>query len=79
MLDFLFENGADINGKYYPDGEALLHQAIRQTDPSPFNMKYLYKGLFEYLICRGADVNAQNDQGYAPLHLAANDGNIDIH
>lgn len=42
-------------------------------------MKYFYKGLFKYLICRGADVNAQNDQGYAPLHLAANEGNIDIH
>lgn len=24
-------------------------------------------------------MNAQNDQGYAPLHLAANEGNIDIH
>lgn len=69
MLDFLFENGADINGKYYPVGETLLHQAIKQTNPSPFNMKYFDKGLFKYLVCRGANVNAQN----------ANEGNIDIH
>lgn len=78
VLDFLFENGADINGKYYSDGETLLHYAIRHTDPSPFNMKYFYKGVFEHLISRGADVNAQNDQGFAPLHLAVNRGIIDI-
>lgn len=66
ILDLLFANGADINRKYYTNGETLLHRAIAITDPSRFYMQY-FKGLSKYLICKGADVNARNNRGYEPF------------
>lgn len=72
ILELLFANGADINGKYNPNGNTLLHEAINGTDPSEY--KSFFKGLFTYLIRKGADVNARNDQGYGPLHIAVEKG-----
>lgn len=74
ILDLLFANGADINYPYYPNGETFLHKAIEITNPSRFNMEYFFKFLFKYLIRKGADVNAKNSYGYAPLHVAVSNG-----
>lgn len=72
ILELLFANGADINGKYYSNGNTFLHEAIEQTDPSEF--KSFFKELFTYLIRKGADVNARNNQGYGPLLVAVEKG-----
>ena len=32
----------------------------------------------DYLVQKGADINARDDQGWLPLFLAARFGNIDV-
>lgn len=39
-----------------------------------FYTKKLRKGLFKFLIRKGADVNARNNDGYGPLHMAVDAG-----
>lgn len=72
ILDLLFANGADINRKYFSNGDTLLHRTIAHTDPSLY--KGFFKGLFQFLIRKGADVNARNNDGYGPLHMAVDEG-----
>lgn len=48
------------------NGDTLLHSACKNNFPSGNN-----KNVIEYLIGKGLQVNAQNNDGQTPLHLAA--------
>jgi len=57
--------GINITDK---DGDTLLHFAVREGK----------KEVVEWLISKGADVNARGIMGFMPLHLAATLNHRDI-
>ncbi len=57
MVELLLANGANINA----GGWTALHSAL---DDERFD-------IVELLLDKGADVNIEDDSGYAPLHIAA--------
>ncbi len=84
ILKLLLKHGADINSKDRK-GNTPLHyvcsefQLEVQIPDNPTVHEPFYRGCFckkcqlerlEYLIARGANVNAQNEMGQTALHLA---------
>lgn len=58
------ENGADINGRNFHDGDTPLHEAS----------KYGSASLIEQLVEAGANLESKNAHGLTPLLSAARDG-----
>ena len=56
--------GADFRGRAYK-GDTLLHSVVQREEEAP--------EIIKYLVSLGLDVNARNDPGNTPLHLAARD------
>jgi len=63
----LISNGADIHSPTDKYGDAPLHRATNST----------FIELIKLLIEKGADINAQNNEGWSPLHNAVNNRIID--
>lgn len=61
MAALLLANKADINAKDGYGGETPLFYATRQSN----------KKMMEFLLTKGANVNAKNKIGYTCLHIAA--------
>jgi ankyrin repeat protein len=61
IVEFLIENGADINVKYGADGNTPLLFATRCE----------YKDIVEILLKNGADTNIKDDRGYTALMYAS--------
>lgn len=62
-MNILIANGLEINTKIW-EGDTILHIAVRYFSS-------FYGRIFKYFISKGANVNAKNDTGYTPLHVAA--------
>ncbi|WP_265014505.1 ankyrin repeat domain-containing protein [Wolbachia endosymbiont (group B) of Camptogramma bilineatum] len=60
MVQFLFENGADINAKTGPSGETPLHLAVAKGNAE----------IIRLLIEKGAGINAGDKNENTPLHYA---------
>jgi len=67
-LIVLVESGIDLDKKYGFHHETLLHYAVR--------LKWIHG--IEYMISKGADVNARDRHNNIPLHDAACYGITDI-
>jgi ankyrin repeat protein len=61
---FLVKNGNDVKAVDAESGYTMLHTAANGYDIA----------IVKYLISKGADVNAKNNYGQTPLHLAAGSG-----
>jgi len=64
----LIIGGHDVNQRDEKYGFTPLHQAVF----------FGHGEIVEYLIARGADVNAKNDAGSTPLYLAKGKGHKEI-
>jgi|RhiMetdeSRZDD1v2_1073273.scaffolds.fasta_scaffold20425_4 ankyrin repeat protein len=69
-VSFLLSKGAQINGKTGPDGDTPLHHAVVCCHKVP--------AMIEFLVKNGADVNATNNKGLAPIHQAFNQAEKDL-
>lgn len=67
VAKLLISNGADIHSSTVKYGDAPLHNAVNST----------FIELIKLLIEKGADINAQNNDGWSPLHNAVNNKDID--
>ena len=61
VLETLIRGGADVNFRA-PDESTPLHSAVRNTDPESRAIRILVK--------HGAKLDAQDRQGFTPLHTA---------
>src|SRR5579863_6465504 len=61
-------DGADVNARDDDGGDLALHHAINSG----------HLALVEFLIARGANVNAGNSWHRTPLHLASANGQTEI-
>ncbi len=70
LIDVLLAHGAYINGRDLDDGQTALFQVLG----------YTRKGgdITEYLVSKGADVNAEDNSGFTPLSLALGKHKISV-
>ena len=70
VADTLLQHGGnvDVRGK---SGQTALHKIIDWHDKVPIDVVH-------FLLERGADVDAQRDDLWTPLHLAVNNGNSTV-
>jgi len=71
---FFLENGADVECKNV-HGETPLHLAAKGSDPA---RKELYCNCINRLVELKANIEAQDNSEYTPLHKAAQSGNVNI-
>lgn len=64
----LVNQGAEVNSKEPYTGYSLLSISITSRN----------KEMFDFLIEKGADVNAKSDEGWTPVILAAQEGQKDM-
>ncbi len=67
-INTLISNGADINSKFSENGYTALMYAIQTK-----NLRTI-----RYLITKGANLNAQGNDGKTALHLAATSHDVEI-
>ena len=67
-FDFLIESGADINVKGVKYQNSILHNAAYYNSPRSITQ----------LIDYGAKIDAKNKRGQTPLHIAVEEGNLNI-
>ena len=74
MLKLIVEAGANVNEK-----NSFKHLMARGGD-TPLHWASQYGTLKEvqYLIEKGADINAEDDCGWTPLHCAIFSGNVEL-
>jgi ankyrin repeat protein len=72
IIKLLLRHGADINIKYYCS--YALHYAYDETN----GCKRVNLAIIDLLIQYGASVNAQDDRGTTPLHVACYNNDISI-
>lgn len=75
-LDLLISHGADVTAASR-DGDVPLHYLVRAKARQADNVHY-YKLLKTVLNSRGLDVNVQNMNGEAALHLSAMGGHDEV-
>ncbi|EDR07878.1 uncharacterized protein LACBIDRAFT_298151 [Laccaria bicolor S238N-H82] len=77
VVEALCKGGADVNIHHHnvpygpKKGDTPLHVAIDASTGNPRASSVVRSECVEILILHGADVNAKNDAGQTPLHLAA--------
>jgi ankyrin repeat protein len=69
IIEFLLENGADINAKTKEGHEMTALHLAAQKD---------LKGVFTFLLSNGADTTISSIKGYTIAHMAALMGNSDL-
>lgn len=68
IAELLFEHGFDVNAKYSYSEYTILHWLLRLGKPV---------GKIQFLIQRGADVNATDNRGNSCLHAACGTNNLE--
>ncbi len=74
VTEFLVESGADVN--HIADGDTAL-RLLAQPDAYDRRVPYNTE-IVQFLIERGANVNAESIEGWAALHWAADSGYAEI-
>jgi len=66
FLEFFLENGLELNRKH------------SSMEPIHYSSKYGHLKIVDYLISRGANVNARDEYDQTPLHFASENGHLSV-